>query len=179
MIFKNNVVLIVDDSYTIRHQVKLLLKKFNLSVVEAYDYHSMLTHLSFNNQPVDLILMDLGLKKESGYQLMQVIRDDPQHKKTPIIVLTGNAKKDAVLASTQYDIMYYAIKPINPKDLTTKVLSAIESVNKSPGKILDKPVDETFDPFSPKDLEKKLKDTHMGKINEALSINISSIKRSP
>lgn len=160
MIFTNNVVLIVDDSYTIRHQVKLLLKKFDLSVVEAYDYHSMISRLSFNNKPVDLIIMDLGLKKETGYQLMKTIRENKNHKHTPIIVLTGNAKKDAVLASTYYDIMYYAIKPINPKDLSTKVLAAISSINKPqdiarPQQIT--PTEDPFDPFSIDDLDKRLK----------------------
>lgn len=185
MIFKNNVVLIVDDSYTIRHQVKLLLRKFDLSVVEAYDHNSMISRLSFNNKPVDLIIMDLGLKKESGYQLMNTIRKDKNHNKTPIIVLTGNAKKDAVLASTQFEIMYYAIKPINPKDLSQKVLSAIEYSNRIqdvPNPLLEPaqkaPFDDLFDPFSIEDLDKKLKTTVMGQLNQVLEVDISSIKRS-
>lgn len=169
MLFTNNVVLIVDDSYTIRHQLKLLLKKHDLSVIEAYDYNSMVSRLTYDNKPVDLIIMDLGLKKETGYQLMETIRNDKLHRKTPIIVLTGNAKRDAVLASTQFDIMYYAIKPINPKNLISKVLTAIEYSNQYKDTLIENKVPEfqeqesLFEPFSIEDLDHKLKTTLVGK----------------
>lgn len=191
MIFNNNVVLIVDDSFTIRHQVKLLLKKYDLTVVEAYDKYTMLNYLSVNNKPVDLIIMDLGLKNETGYDLMKCIREHEAHKSTPIIVLTGNAKKDAVLATIPYAITYYAIKPINPYDLSLKVLTAIELSSKnrlstSPLIQLENRVlsegpekDDCDDANYLIKAEIELKKTNMAKINKVLDVDITPIKNPP
>ncbi|PKM50140.1 MAG: hypothetical protein CVV02_12825 [Firmicutes bacterium HGW-Firmicutes-7] len=187
MLFKNSVILIVDDSYTIRHQVKLLLKKYDLTVVEACDKFTMLNYLSVNNKPVDLIIMDLGLKNETGYDLMKCIREHKSHKNTPIIVLTGNAKKNAVIATIPYSITYYAIKPIDPYDLSLKVLTAIElsSKNKlspsSPNQLNNTLGDQNYenhinDKDYLVDIEKELHKTNMSKINKVLDIDISPIK---
>lgn len=187
MLFRNNVVLIVDDSYTIRHQVKLLLKKYDLTVVEACDRNTMLNYLSVNNKPVDLIIMDLGLKNESGYDLMKCVRDHKSHKNTPIIVLTGNAKKDAVLATIPYSITYYAIKPINPYDLSLKVLTAIELNSKNkPSKSSQ---NATEDPFLFEDYEDDLYDQNYmvntehlhkdSKVNKISDVDIGPKKKPP
>lgn len=184
MRFKNNVVLIVDDSFTIRHQVKMILKKQSISVLEAYDQKSMMSHLSLNHKPVDLIIMDLNLKNDTGFHLMEVIRAQKEHKRTPIIVLSGNAKKDAVVASTEFDIVYYAIKPIKPADLSLKVLNAIEQSVRLQGEDgyssennLNS-MEDVFDPFSIEDLSNELRNTRMGQINQVLNIDISPIKKS-
>ena len=124
--FNNKVALIVDDSFTIRHQVKLLLKKNNISVLEAYDEKSMVNYLYVNNKPVDIIIMDLGLKETTGYDLMDIIRGKNDHVHTPIIVLTGDGKKQTVLSVVKYNISYYVVKPIKPQDLLGKVAMALE-----------------------------------------------------
>lgn len=126
MLFNNKVALIVDDSFTIRHQVKLLLKKNNITVLEASDEKSMVNYLYMNNKPVDLIIMDLGLKETTGFELMKLIRSKNDHKHTPIIVLTGDAKKQTVLSVIKYKVSYYVIKPIQPLDLLNKVQVALQ-----------------------------------------------------
>lgn len=129
MLFNNKIALIIDDSYTIRHQVKLLLKKHDITVVEAYDKNSMIKFLTVNNKPVDIILMDLGLKETTGFDLMEYLRSRDDHKDTPIIVLTGDAKKRTVIAASNYQLSFYAIKPINPQDLLSKVFTALENAS--------------------------------------------------
>lgn len=188
MMFKNQVVLIVDDSYTIRHQVKLLLKKYDITVIEAWDKRSMLCNLTVNNRAVDLIIMDLGLRNESGYSLMECIRSHPRHSETPIVVLTGNAKKDAVIASLPYTIAYYVIKPINPYDLSLKVLTAIESKaknskldiglaqNVSDNQLFQDYSEGFFEEENLDNIQNQLKHTNMSKINKVLDVDISPIK---
>jgi DNA-binding response OmpR family regulator len=156
--------------------------------VEAWDKKSMLGYLSVNNRPVDLIIMDLGLRNESGYSLMEYIRSNPKHTNTPIIILTGNAKKDAVIASVPYTISYYVVKPINPYDLSLKVLTALESRNKiNRNSNLPKAKDsnnQLFQDYSKgyfeddflDNMEGELKQTNMSKINKVLDVDISPIK---
>jgi DNA-binding response OmpR family regulator len=126
VLFNNKVALIVDDSYTIRHQIKVLLRKYNITVFEAYDKKSMQKYFSVNNKPIDLFIMDLSLKETTGFELMDCIRHCDLHKETPIVVLTGDATKDTVIRTAQYNISFYAIKPIKSKDLSDKVLLALE-----------------------------------------------------
>lgn len=127
MLFNNKVVLIVEDSYTIRHQVRMLLNKYQLTTVEAYDKPSMLNNLHHNGQLVDIIIMDLGLKETSGFDLMAFLQETENYKNIPIIILTGDATKRTVVeAATSYNVSYYAIKPIDPTDLSTKVLTTLE-----------------------------------------------------
>lgn len=189
MLFKNQVVLVVDDSYTIRHQVKLLLKKYDITVLEAWDKKSMMGYLSVNNRPIDLIIMDLGLRNESGFTLMEYVRSTPNHSKTPIIILTGNAKRDAVLASIPYAISYYVVKPINPYDLSLKVLTALEckgKTDKKPYSSYRSPAAEEpfqdynsdyFEEDSLTDIENELDKTNMSKINKVLDVDITPIKK--
>lgn len=128
MLFNNKVVLIVEDSYTIRHQVRMLLNKYELTTVEAYDKPSMLNNLHHNGQLVDIIIMDLGLKETSGFDLMSFLQETDNYKDIPIIILTGDATKRTVVeAATSYSVAHYAIKPIDPTDLSTKVLTTLES----------------------------------------------------
>ncbi|MDA3847532.1 MAG: response regulator [Vallitaleaceae bacterium] len=127
MLFTGKVVMIVDDSYTIRHQVRLLLSKYDIIVIEAHNKTSMLNHLLYKGQLVDLILMDLGLKETSGFDLMEFLQATPNYKHIPIIVLTGDATKNTVLeAASAFKIEHYAIKPIDPISLSNKVLTVLE-----------------------------------------------------
>lgn len=127
MLFTGKVILVVDDSYTIRHQVKMLLRKYELIVIEAHNKVSMLNQLHYNGQLVDLIIMDLGLKDTTGFNLMSLLQTTPAYKNIPIIVLTGDATKNTVLeAAASFTIEHYAIKPIDPVDLSNKVLTVLE-----------------------------------------------------
>jgi len=127
MLFTGKVVMIVDDSYTIRHQVKLLLKKYNIIVIEAHNKASMLNQLHYKGRLVNLILMDLGLKDTTGFDLMEYLQNTPNYKHIPIIVLTGDATKNTVIeAASAFKIEHYAIKPIDPISLSNKVLTVLE-----------------------------------------------------
>lgn len=130
MLFTGKVVMVIDDSYTIRHQVKLLLSKYDIIVIEAYDKKSMLNHLHYKGRLVDLILMDLGLKETTGTSLMRFLQNTENYKHIPIIVLTGDATKNTVLeVISAYKLEHYAIKPIDPKNLSNKVLTVLEKAH--------------------------------------------------
>ena len=153
MVFKNKIALVVDDSVTIRHQIKILLRKHNISVLEAHDRKSMMNNLSVNNKLVDIIIMDLGLKDTTGFDLMDSLREDPRYAKIPIIVLTGDSTKAAVLTAARFKIAFYAVKPINPNDLVSKIMTTLEASEAKDHDQAQPRKDDDFDVFADIELD--------------------------
>lgn len=82
------VILIVDDSPTVRGIVQRLLQRsFEVRVTSAADGLSALASVA-DEKPA-LILLDIQLPHMSGYQVCQIIRKNFQYRDIPIIMLSG------------------------------------------------------------------------------------------
>jgi twitching motility two-component system response regulator PilG len=81
------VVLVVDDSPTVRKIVQLTLQRENIRVVTAGDGLGALAAVA-DAQP-DLILLDIMLPRMDGYNICQVVRKNLDYKDVPIIMLSG------------------------------------------------------------------------------------------
>ncbi len=81
------VVLVVDDSPTVRKIVQITLQRENIRVVTAGDGLSALAAVS-DTQP-DLILLDIVLPRMDGYNICHLIRNNPEYHDLPIIMLSG------------------------------------------------------------------------------------------
>ncbi|MDW5441968.1 response regulator [Polaromonas sp. SM01] len=72
------------------------------------------------HQP-ELVLLDLGLPKINGLELMQRMREDPRTFSVPVVMLTsGNEQSDAVLA-LQGGLNSFACKPLDYRDFKDKL----------------------------------------------------------
>ena len=85
------VVLVVDDSPTIRKIVEITLKREGVQVVTASS--GVIALATIANTPPQLILLDIMLPKVNGYQICQIIRRNPAYKHIPVVMLSG---KDGV-----------------------------------------------------------------------------------
>ena len=72
------VVLVVDDSPTIRKIVEITLKREGVQVVTASS--GVIALATIANTPPQLILLDIMLPKVNGYQICQIIRRNPAYK---------------------------------------------------------------------------------------------------
>lgn len=81
------VVLVVDDSPTVRKIVQLTLSREGIHVVTAGDGLSALAAVA-DAQP-DLILLDIVLPRMDGYSICQVVRKNMAYRDIPIIMLSG------------------------------------------------------------------------------------------
>lgn len=61
----------------------------------------------------DLILLDLGLPKKDGRQVLREVREDPTLAGIPVVVLTASTDQEDRLASEQLQVEAYLTKPVN------------------------------------------------------------------
>ena len=61
----------------------------------------------------DIILLDLNLPKKDGREVLQEIKDDPDLRHIPVIVLTTSQAEEDVLRSYQLHANAYVTKPVD------------------------------------------------------------------
>jgi DNA-binding response OmpR family regulator len=80
-------VLLVEDNMDIAGYVTLFLEAMELDVHHAADANAALAHLEA--QRPDLILLDIGLPGVSGWQLLEMIKEQVTRDNIHIIVVTA------------------------------------------------------------------------------------------
>lgn len=109
------VVLVVDDSPTIRRMVKVALADVGQRFVEAGTGLEAIEKLSL--EPVDLIVLDLNMPDMHGIEVLKFVRRHPTYRTLPVIVLTtrgDDASRDLALAA---GATAYLTKPFSPAAL--------------------------------------------------------------
>ncbi len=81
-------VFVVDDSVTIRRTAEAILMRAGHEVATAVDGFSALYGIG-QFQP-DVISLDILMPRLDGYQTCQFIKSSPSHRKTRVILLSGN-----------------------------------------------------------------------------------------
>ncbi|MGA8515889.1 MAG: response regulator [Burkholderiaceae bacterium] len=112
-------VLVVDDSKTEILYMTDLLVKNGFAVRSAENAEDAFKRLA--EEKPDLILMDVVMPGQNGFQLTRAISRDPQFSDVPIIMCTSkNQETDRVWGMRQ-GARDYITKPVNPVDLMAKI----------------------------------------------------------
>jgi CheY-like chemotaxis protein len=119
-------VMIVEDSQTVRLEVRLLLGKLGVNVVEAANEIGMMNTMDEYGKCVDLIIMDLTLKNENGFDLIKKVKSSDKYKEIPILVLTEHADKQNVLTAKELGVSGYLRKPIQKDELIDRVSTFVK-----------------------------------------------------
>jgi len=61
----------------------------------------------------DLILLDLGLPKKDGRDVLREIKSDPSLSDIPVVILTASTDQEDRLASEELQVEAYMTKPVN------------------------------------------------------------------
>ena len=112
-------VLVVDDSKTELVFLTDLLQKNGFAVKTAENADDAMRRLE-EEQP-DLILMDVVMPGQNGFQLTRAIARNPQYANVPIILCTSkNQETDRVWGMRQ-GARDYIVKPVNATELMAKI----------------------------------------------------------
>ena len=112
-------VLIVDDSKTELMYLSDMLKKAGFAVTTAENAEDAQRKLD-QGKP-DLILMDVVMPGQNGFQLTRAISRDPRYTDIPIIMCTStNQETDRVWGMRQ-GARDYITKPVDQAELMGKI----------------------------------------------------------
>ena len=116
-------ILTVDDSISMRQMISFTLRENGYEVTEAVDGQDAISKAQ--NQSFDLIFTDQNMPNIDGLTLIQMLRDLPEHEKTPILMLTTEASDDMKKMGRAAGATGWLVKPFDPQkllDVVKKVL---------------------------------------------------------
>lgn len=74
----------------------------------------------------DLIVLDLGLPGEDGYEVLRTIKTDPDLKVIPVVVFTGSDAPEGVRRAYELGANSYIAKKIGYEELQRSVNAMLE-----------------------------------------------------
>jgi CheY-like chemotaxis protein len=114
------VIFAVDDDAQGREMIAAAMKMADLKVKTADTPHSALALLEA--EPFSLIFLDIGLPEMSGFDVCTRVRGFQQHRKTPIVFLTGLATFQNRVQGSLSGGNDFIAKPFNLHELGLKAL---------------------------------------------------------
>ncbi len=112
-------ILFVDDSATIRRSAETMLSGQNYRIVTAENGFEALSKIS-RHRP-DLIFIDIMMPRLDGYQTTAIIKNNPDFRQTPVIMLTS---KDGLFDKARGRVVgsdLYLTKPFTREELLSAV----------------------------------------------------------
>ncbi|MDZ7772705.1 MAG: response regulator transcription factor [Balneolaceae bacterium] len=115
-------ILVVDDEQDLLDLIEYNLKKEGFDVLKAEDGEEGIQVA--REQSPDLVLLDIMMPKMDGMEVVEVMRDDEDLKRIPIIFLTARGDEKTEVEGLNKGGDDYITKPIS----TTKLISRIKAV---------------------------------------------------
>ena len=112
-------ILLVDDSKTELHYLSDLLLKRGYSVRTAASGDEAMKRLA-EDRP-DLILMDVVMPGQNGFQLTRTITRDPRYLGLPVILCTSKNQETDKVWGLRQGAKDYVTKPVQPDELIAKI----------------------------------------------------------
>lgn len=112
-------VLVVDDSPTDRQYLSDLLAKSGYAVTIAESAEEAFVKLK-QKRP-DLVLMDVVMPGQNGYQATRAMSKDESTKDIPVIICTTKGQETDKIWGMRQGARDYIVKPVNGPELLAKI----------------------------------------------------------
>ena len=118
-------ILIIEDEEKISMIMKSYFEKEGYKVYQAYDGEEGLK--IFNQESIDLVILDLMLPKLSGEEIIKEIRNQSQ---VPVIMVSAKVEEDNRIDGLRLGADDYVTKPFSPKELVERVKAVLRRIEK-------------------------------------------------
>lgn len=115
----SKVILVVDDSASVRQVVSIALRGAGYEVVEATDGQDALSKL--DGRKFHLVISDVNMPNMDGISLVKAIKSNPNYRFTPVLMLTTESQESKKEAGKAAGAKAWLIKPFQPAVLLTAV----------------------------------------------------------
>lgn len=111
-------ILVVDDDQEIVRLLTSYFDKSGFQVMKAYDGKTALQIL--HQQRPDLVILDLMLPDQDGWDITKRVRNDPELADIPIIMLTARVEDSDKIVGLELGADDYITKPFNPREVVAR-----------------------------------------------------------
>lgn len=121
-------ILVVDDEPQTVKLVRIALEREGFEVEEASNGAECL--LAIGRHRPDLVILDVAMPVLDGFQTLRVIREKPETKDLPVLMLTARREDHDVLRGWAGGVDLYLTKPFQIDELlaaTKRLVAATES----------------------------------------------------
>lgn len=112
-------IMTVDDSTSMRQMVSFTLRQAGYDVIEATDGKDALRKLA--DERVDMMLADVHMPEMDGIELIRKVREDPQIRFLPIVMLTTESQAAKKEEGKAAGATGWIVKPFRPEQLVAVV----------------------------------------------------------
>ena len=112
-------IMIVDDSATVRKFVAASLTMQGFAVVAACDGMDALEKLPSGT--FDLVITDLNMPNMDGFEFIRSLRENPQYRDLPVIILSSLGDRDSMAAGRELGVQSYLMKPFSLEKIQYEV----------------------------------------------------------
>ncbi len=125
-------VLVCDDNETSRNLLREALESFTFEVFTASSAEEAIKELKLAvDNPYELILMDRKMPHIDGLKASEMILNDPEIPKIPLIIMvTAYAREEVIKKAEKLDLSAILVKPVSYSLLFNTIMSAFGKTTK-------------------------------------------------
>ena len=116
-------ILIADDFENTRFVIEFTLKQAGYDVLKATDGENALAY--FDGRKIDLLVTDLNMPKKDGLELAIAVKQLPQYRNIPILLLTTEINEEKHQLSKQIGVTGWIQKPFVIDKFLNQIKKAI------------------------------------------------------
>ncbi|HNX30816.1 MAG TPA: response regulator [Holophaga sp.] len=118
-------IMIIDDSTSLRQVVRIALSQAGYEILEASDGRDALSRLK--GQRIHLVICDVNMPNMDGITFLRSLRNLPDYKFTPVIMLTTEAGEDKKREGQAAGARAWMVKPFRPEQLVGAVSRLVQA----------------------------------------------------
>ncbi|TLY48961.1 MAG: hybrid sensor histidine kinase/response regulator, partial [Gammaproteobacteria bacterium] len=119
-------VMVVDDSITMRKATTRVLERQDMDVITAKDGLDAVEKLQ--DHIPDIVLLDVEMPRMDGYEFATYMKNDPRTRGVPIIMITSRTGEKHRQRAAEIGVERYLGKPYQEADLLHNIAEAVGDV---------------------------------------------------
>ncbi|MDF5728046.1 MAG: hybrid sensor histidine kinase/response regulator [Rhizonema sp. PD38] len=127
---QNKIILVVDDSITLRQSLVITLQKAGYLVLQAKDGYEALKQLE-QHKGINLVICDIEMPRMNGFEFLKYRQKDNMLARIPVVILSSRSGEKHRQIATDCGATAYMTKPYLEHNLLTVVKDLL--VENSPG----------------------------------------------
>ncbi|HAG83346.1 MAG TPA: hybrid sensor histidine kinase/response regulator, partial [Cyanobacteria bacterium UBA12227] len=121
----HHIILVVDDSITVRQTLAFSLQKAGYQVIQSKDGYEAIEQLT-RHANIELVICDIEMPRMNGFEFLKYCQQDQNLTKIPVIMLTSRSGEKHRLIASELGALDYINKPYLEHTLLEKVQDVLE-----------------------------------------------------